>query len=699
MKVLRNLLVMLTAGILVASCNKKFDEPPTFVDPNIQANISIKDLKQLAVIGQINKITQDLVISGIVVADDRSGNFYKSIAIQDETGGITVRLDGTNLYTQYPVGRRIFIKLKDLYIGDYARLIQIGGGIDNSDPARPDLMPLAPGLFDTYIVKGRTGNAVAPRVVTVAQLADSLQSMLIQLNNMEFQPSDTSATYADPVTRASRNLTVRNCSGNSIIIRSSGYSNFAGVNVPNGNGTLLAIYTVFNNTKQLVIRDTSDVRFAGPRCGAGPTTQMNIADVRALFTGTAVNVPDGRRISGVVISDRTTSNLVDQNLVLQQGNGQAGIVVRFDAAHNFNLGDSLDINISQQQLSEFNGLLQVNVPLSYASLHATGKSITPRVATAKQVVDSAERWESTLVRINNATLTGGTGGNYSGTVNISDGSGTSLAMFTRTQATFSAQAYPANAASVTGYVGQFNTTYQLSIRGTSDVVAGTGGGGGGTGTGLLLTTSPYVQNFDNLAAGLPQGVFVKVGAAANVLGPQDATIFNGSLATGTAWNQTSLGVKNFASATGLTAASDAAAQNASANRALGFRQTGTTTTGGDSGVAFVFLLDNTLGKNNFNLSFLLQSLDPTTPAGRTTTWTVDYGIGDNPAVFTTIPTTPSTLTTALGTFASTNVTATLPAAINNQNQKVWIRIVTLVRTTGSGSRASSAIDDFRLTWN
>jgi hypothetical protein len=383
-----------------------------------------------------------------------------------------VRLDGTNLYTQYPVGRRIYIKLKDLYIGDYARLIQIGGGIDNSDPARPDLMPLAPGLFDKYIVKGRTGNTVTPKVVTVAQLADSLQSMLIQLNNMEFQPSDTSATYADAVTRASRNLTVRSCSGSSIIIRSSGYSNFAGVNVPNGNGTLLAIYTIFNATKQLVIRDTSDVQFSGPRCGAGPTTQINIADVRALFNGTTVSVPDGRRITGIVISDRTTSNLVDQNVVLQQGNGQPGIVVRFDAAHNFNLGDSIDVNISQQQLSEFNGLLQVSVPLGFATLRATGKSITPRVATAKQVVDSAERWESTLVRINNATLTGGTGGNYSGTVNINDGSGTSLAMFTRSQASFSGQAYPANASSITGYVGQFNTTYQLSIRGASDVVSG-----------------------------------------------------------------------------------------------------------------------------------------------------------------------------------------------------------------------------------
>ena len=99
-KMLRNLLVMITAGFILASCNKKFDEPPTFIDPNITPNTSIKELKAMHTIGAFEKITQDIIIGGVVVADDKSGTFYKSLAIQDATGGITIRLDGTNLYTQ-----------------------------------------------------------------------------------------------------------------------------------------------------------------------------------------------------------------------------------------------------------------------------------------------------------------------------------------------------------------------------------------------------------------------------------------------------------------------------------------------------------------------------------------------------------------------------------------------------------------------
>jgi hypothetical protein len=53
----------------------------------------------------------------------------------------------------------------------------------------------------------------------------------------------------------------------------------------------------------------------------------------------------------------------------------------------------------------------------------------------------------------------------------------------------------------------------------------------------------------------------------------------------------------------------------------------------------------------------------------------------------------------LGTFASTAVAVNFGTALNNLNQKVWIRIVTLAATTGSGNRPSSAIDDVQLTWN
>ena len=190
------------------------------------------------------------------------------------------------------------------------------------------------------------------------------------------------------------------------------------------------------------------------------TTPMNISDLRALFTGTTTYGPNGKRISGVVISDKSTNNLNTRNIYLQQGTGLAGIAVRFDANHTFNLGDSIDVNVTGMELSEFNGLLQLNnVPSGYASLKATGKTIVPRVATIGDIITNFESWESTLIKILNInSLSGGTSGKWSGSVNLTDATGTIVA-YTSSAATFATAAYPTSATSLIGYLTPFATTF------------------------------------------------------------------------------------------------------------------------------------------------------------------------------------------------------------------------------------------------
>jgi hypothetical protein len=78
---------------------------------------------------------------------------------------------------------------------------------------------------------------------------------------------------------------------------------------------------------------------------------------------------------------------------------------------------------------------------------------------------------------------------------------------------------------------------------------------------------------------------------------------------------------------------------------------------------------------------------------------VDYGIGQSPSAFSTIATSPVSLTTSVGTFSNTTVTVNFGSALNNITQPVWIRIVTLTSTTGSGNRPSTGIDDVKFTWN
>lgn len=209
---------------------------------------------------------------------------------------------------------------------------------------------------------------------------------------------------------------------------------------------------------------------------------------------------------------------------------------------------------------------------------------------------------------------------------------------------------------------------------------------------VTLTTSPYTENFNNIGtAGIPAGFLIKFSSTTTSLGT-DSTF---QLKT-VKWTDFTKGFKNFASNTTVTdhAATDVT-QAASTDRALGVRQT--SSGGFDPGAAFVFRVANTTGKSGFKLNFQLQNLDDT--SRRVTTWTVDYGFGAAPTSFTTVTTSPATLTTGgYGVFTNTAVSIDFGSALDDKSGDVWIRLWAATASSGSGNRASTAIDDWSLSW-
>lgn len=454
----------------LSSCVKDgFDAPSgDGEDPTITVTTTIAELKQLyATAGKAVQITDDLVINGIVISDDREGNFYKSLVIQDASAGILIRIDQTNIYTEFPVGRRVFVKCKNLWVGDFEGLIQMGAFLDSiSDPQRPSIESIPTAVVNKYILKGKYNVPIQPVVVTMNQLDfTTYQNMLIQLRDVEFDAEAINTTYADAENKFSQNKKLVDCSNNEILVRTSGYAKFADAIVPSYQGTLNAVYSVFRTDRQLYMNTSADFQANGNnRCtGPGSVNISTIASIRSLFTGATTTLGSSKAIKGIVISDRAAANIDGRNLVIQDST--AGIVIRFSSTHSYSLGDEIEINISGQKLSEFNGLLQAEVLNANAAKTGTG-TIAARTLTVAQAVSGLETYESQLVRIQNATLSGG-GGKYSGNVSMNDGTGT-MNMFTRNAANFASNNYPSGVLSVTGILSQFNSV-QLNIRNTNDL--------------------------------------------------------------------------------------------------------------------------------------------------------------------------------------------------------------------------------------
>ncbi|OQP57469.1 hypothetical protein A4R26_24160 [Niastella populi] len=200
---------------------------------------------------------------------------------------------------------------------------------------------------------------------------------------------------------------------------------------------------------------------------------------------------------------------------------------------------------------------------------------------------------------------------------------------------------------------------------------------------IHLITPPYTETFDGIATNLPNGVSVRTGATASSLGTNAAFVKNA-----TNWTSTSGGFFNYASGDIGTGEP----QSSATDRAVGLRQTGSV---GDPGGAFVFQIANTTGKINFTLDFNLQSLDAAST--RTTTWQVEYALGNDPTSFT-VPATTGTLTTGGSSFTNNIIHVNFGSALDNQSDVITIRVVALNASTGSGTRPTTGIDDLVLSW-
>ena len=244
-KYISHLVITLFIGTL-NSCNKTYDEPPV-IDIPIGDVISISDLKDMFN-GSPLTINSDYSIYGNVTCEETNGNFYKEAYMQDLSGAIKLKLDASGgLY----IGDSIRVNLNGVTMSEYGDLIQL----ENIS-------------VDEQIVKIATDKFVSPYVTTINQLnIEDDQSRLIQLDSVEFQT--TGVTYADAVNLATGERYLNDCDGNSILVRTSGYANFADDTVASGKGTIIGLFTRYGSTKQFIIRDINEVNMNGDRCSGG----------------------------------------------------------------------------------------------------------------------------------------------------------------------------------------------------------------------------------------------------------------------------------------------------------------------------------------------------------------------------------------------------------------------------------------------
>lgn len=288
MKKIKLFAALIVGAMCLGSCMDKDWEAPDFGDNPPYGNNDIVPVpaKQITIAGlkakyadvfsqrsAFKQVDEDLQLFAVVNGNDQGGNLYKQISIQDETGGIIVGINATDLYAMMPVGQKIVLNLKGLCVGTYGSMAQIGaeynGGLGRMeanvwkenvrlvgdevsvgtehDPVKIP-MTAVPDTIDFYSTSNN--NELVGRIVRLTGVTISGEG------TQTLAPEDGSVT----LTSNCANRTINGAPARGMVLRTSTYSDFASRPIPTGKVDLYGVCTHFNGTWQILMRTSSDLQ-------------------------------------------------------------------------------------------------------------------------------------------------------------------------------------------------------------------------------------------------------------------------------------------------------------------------------------------------------------------------------------------------------------------------------------------------------
>ena len=76
--------------------------------------------------GESRLVTEEIVIRGRIIANDRYGEWNRALVVADETGGIEVFAEGSALADRYPFGATVTLYCNGLRLHDYGGKVVLG---------------------------------------------------------------------------------------------------------------------------------------------------------------------------------------------------------------------------------------------------------------------------------------------------------------------------------------------------------------------------------------------------------------------------------------------------------------------------------------------------------------------------------------------------------------------------------------------
>ena len=236
-----SLLVLL---VTISSCKKTPAGPPVKSSGQV---LTIADLKAIASCTNNcqRTFTSNMYVSGVILADGVSGNFYKETFIRDATGALHLTFKAA---------------IEETFIGDSVRLNLNGYSVAYSSTT--SMLEVDSISQDSSFIKLGKGAIPKPRVLDINQINNAgyyagFLNDLVVINGIGFARTDTGQLYVN-INSSTQNRNLNTCGNDVIVLRTSSYANFATHKTPPGYGNIIGVATQYGSTKQLMIRNNTE---------------------------------------------------------------------------------------------------------------------------------------------------------------------------------------------------------------------------------------------------------------------------------------------------------------------------------------------------------------------------------------------------------------------------------------------------------
>jgi hypothetical protein len=180
-------------------------------------------------------IEGEIYIVGRVVSTDEFGAFYKTIVIEDDSGGITLQTDMENYHRIYRPGDTFKMACNSLTINSYGGQLRLGmAGGDIPEEELP-----------TMLIRDNCDEECAPLPLAINDIKPAHIQRWVCFDGVQFE--ERGPWYGSE----ERHIVDRE--GHRLEVRTSPYSAFAAVPLPAGSGYIEGVLNVFNGTYQLEV--------------------------------------------------------------------------------------------------------------------------------------------------------------------------------------------------------------------------------------------------------------------------------------------------------------------------------------------------------------------------------------------------------------------------------------------------------------